>query len=662
MRVTNEEFELLVRKLETSAEKNPWFYRLKVLLLTGLGYGYVLFFLALLLFLLFLAIINLVDGTFTLGNIKLLLISATLSYFVIKALIVKMEMPEGYYLKKNEAPALEKTIKKLSSKLKTPKIHAIVLNDEYNASVVQNPKFGLFGPKRNVLLIGIPLISSLTREQFTSVLAHELAHISHSDTAFGAMIYRVRMTWAQLMHSLEKNEQFGTFIFRKFIKWYYPRYSAYTFVMARQAEYAADAASAKVTSPETVRDMLCTISVGGQFFYQKYFNELFEECSKTNDQPKPYGDFFKKTQELDKFLCEDYLNQRLEMKSNVADTHPCMMDRLKAVGMEPVVTQNTESAIEFFFANPDSILQHFDQLWLENNEEKWNEQISSYNDSKQRLQELENMEELDLHGLFERALLTRDIIGPEPAAVLLEEIIEHYPAERAIPAYLRLGDIYLSKETTALKGEVLIRKAMEIDWECKEEALNQLCEYYYYTGQMEALEEARSQLEAWPDVLKQFDEEVSSINSENHFVPHDKLDEELTGAIEVISSHSEIIEAYLVKQITESIPGRKHYVLGLIVHIPEDVDHEAYVNQLMEKYSSELYTFDDTYFYILNGYEDLVEIMKNVQASLIYRATETRGRFLRKQGGNKGTVLVRLKGKGSRSSLGSFSSFENINL
>ena len=50
--MSNEQFEGLVRKLETEAEKNPGGYRFKVLLLTGLGYGYVLFFLALLLVLL----------------------------------------------------------------------------------------------------------------------------------------------------------------------------------------------------------------------------------------------------------------------------------------------------------------------------------------------------------------------------------------------------------------------------------------------------------------------------------------------------------------------------------------------------------------------------------------------------------------------------------
>jgi hypothetical protein len=44
--MTNEQFERLVRKLEKQASHNPSLYRLQVSLLTGLGYGYVLAFLA----------------------------------------------------------------------------------------------------------------------------------------------------------------------------------------------------------------------------------------------------------------------------------------------------------------------------------------------------------------------------------------------------------------------------------------------------------------------------------------------------------------------------------------------------------------------------------------------------------------------------------------
>lgn len=620
--MTNEEFELLVRKLEIKAEKNPGNYRFKVLLLTVLGYGYILFFLSLVLFLLTISVLYIADGHFTFGSLKVLFITGALSFFIIKALYLKMPLPEGYYVKENEAPELEKTISDISNQLKTPKIHAIVLDDDYNAAVLQHHKFGLFGPKKNILLIGIPLMSGLTREQFISVLAHELAHISHSDTSFGAMIYRVRMTWAQLMNSLEKNEQFGTFLFRKFIKWYYPRYSAHTFVMARQQEYAADAASAKVTSPETVRDTLCAISIGAQYYYENYYDELFEEGSKTNVVPQPYSQFFDKSRKLDPFVAETFLKNEMEMESGILDTHPCLADRLKAVGMKSGIPKNEESAVDHFFANPNSILQQFNQSWLERNEEKWKEEITSYNEAKYRLQELENGKELDLHSKFEKAILTRNLVGFEPAAALLEEIIAEYPDEQIAPAYLTLGNIYLYMEGAAQKGEDFVRKAAKIDWELKEETLESLCKYYYYIGQMEAFEETSAQLEAWPNTIKQFEEEFQSLSLDDHYVPHNQAPEEVAAIVDELSRHNEIVEAYLVRKVVEFIPERKVYALALTVQVPENIDQVDYTDQLLEKYAQEFQIAENVHFYILNGYEDFEKKVKEVKGSQILGQNE----------------------------------------
>ncbi|CEG29425.1 Protease HtpX [Bacillus sp. B-jedd] len=615
--MTNEEFELLVRKLEKKAEKNPGGYRFKVLLLTALGYGYILLSLALVLFLLTISVLYLADGHFTFGSLKVLAITGGLSFFIIKSLFVKMQLPQGHYLKEDEAPELQKAILEISNKLKTPKIHSIVLDDDFNAAVLQHHQFGLFGPKKNILLIGIPLMSSLTREQFISVLAHELAHISHSDTSFGAMIYRVRMTWAQLMTSLEKNEQVGTFLFRKFIQWFYPRYSAHTFVMARQEEYAADAASAKVTSPETVRDTLCAISVGAQYYYRNYFDELFEESSKNNVVPQPYSQFFNKAQKLDPLVANSFLKTQLDRESTVFDTHPCLTDRLKAIGMTSNIPKNEESAVDYFFANPDSILQQFNQAWLEWNGEKWNEQIASYNEAKNRLQELENRKELDLQGKFDKAILLRQLVGNDPAAALLEEVIAEYPEERIALAYLTLGNIYLHKEETAQKGEDFIKKAVEIDWELKEDALESLCEYYYYTGQTEAFEEARTQLEAWPNIIEQFEEEFVELNFEDHYVPHNQAPEEVSAIVDELGRHSEIIEAYLVRKVIELIPERKVYALALTVQIPEGAELEEYTDHLLEKYAQEFQLPENIHFYILNGFEDFEKKVKEVGGSLI---------------------------------------------
>lgn len=617
--MTNEEFELLIEKLHEKAEKNPKSYRFKVLLLTILGYGYIFLMLGLVLFLLTISIIYLVTMHISFGSLKLLIITLPLAYFIIKALFVKMEMPEGYYLKENEAPELEKAIADLRQKLKTPKIHAIVLNEDYNASVLQHQLFGQFGPKKNILIIGIPYMACLTKEQFTTTLAHELAHISHSDTSFSVMVYRVRATWLQLMNTLNKNEQFGMFLFRKFINWFYPKYSAYTFPLARQAEYAADAASANVTSPEVSRDTLCMDSINAQYFYKVYFKELLNEGITTDVGSIPYSQLFDRVKNLDYKAKEELLKIELDMKSTVFDTHPSLTERVQAIGMAPSIPQIEESAITHFLTNPEAILNHFDQLWMERNGEEWNQHI----ENRIRLQELEKIEEPNWNVQYEIAILTRDVIGFEQGAALLEKLIAKYPEANLIShAYYSLGYIYLRLEEKAEEGVQLLRTAMELNWSITEEVLNNLCEYYFYTDQLEAYDEAQDQLDEWPDVLTLFDEEALEITLDG-YLPHNLSSEEVTFVSEQLSRQSEIINGYLVRKYIELIPNRTIYHLALLVDEPKGVDFTEYGNQLIEKFNQEFDLPEDYRIYTFSG-KELEDGLKAIEGAQIFARVEQR--------------------------------------
>ena len=72
-----------------------------------------------------------------------------------------------------------------------------IIDDEFNACIVQIPRFGLFGGARNYLVIGLPLMQTLTVEQFAAVLAHEYGHLSGAHGHFSAWIYRLRVTWSR---------------------------------------------------------------------------------------------------------------------------------------------------------------------------------------------------------------------------------------------------------------------------------------------------------------------------------------------------------------------------------------------------------------------------------------------------------------------------------
>lgn len=622
--MTIQEFETLVTKLEKQASANPKLYRFKVILLTGLGFGYVALFLSLFLFLMAISIAMIADGNFTFGNLKVLLLTGTLSFFIIKALIVKMEMPEGYYLQQDEAPKLFEMIDNLRNRMNTPQIDAIVLDSEFNASVAQISAYGMIGKKRNVLVIGIPLLTALSQQQFTAVLAHELAHISNSDTALGAKIYRLRMSWGRLLHSLEENEQFGTFIFRKFFQWFYPRFDAYTFAMARQEEYDADRSAASVTSQRAMGEALVVTSVAAPYYYRDFYSELFEEYAKTNSVPQPYSNFTEKFQSLSHQKASQYFSEQLEEESYMTDTHPCLKDRLAALGAEAELPErNQASALESFFAFPGRVISDFNTMWVDYNQDSWKEEIETFNDSKQRYEELLKKQVSTLEELLEKAYLTVEFNSLEAAIPLYEEIARNHRHDpRTAGALIILGEHYLESKDTVEKGKQLINLAMSYDWELRLPGLDLLCGYYYETEQSELFEKTREELESWEEIVEASNEECDFVQPTDHFVTHDKGTEEIHAGINQLSQYKEITRAYLVRKQLASIPERKQYVLGLDLALPKSTDLNEAEDALYEKYMNGLFEFEDTCVIILNDKKDLRKSMLSVENPLIYSGAD----------------------------------------
>jgi Zn-dependent protease with chaperone function len=98
---------------------------------------------------------------------------------MVRALWVHLQPPKGWMLTRADAPDLFQLLDRLRKELQTPPIHVVLVTPEFNAAVSEIPRLGLFGWHRNYLLLGLPLLQVLTREQFTAVLAHELGHLSH---------------------------------------------------------------------------------------------------------------------------------------------------------------------------------------------------------------------------------------------------------------------------------------------------------------------------------------------------------------------------------------------------------------------------------------------------------------------------------------------------
>ncbi len=158
-----DEFRVRIRREEQKAKERPRLYRVRVAAFAGLGYAvYLGIILGLLLLLAgFAALMVLKPGVWVFKIGWKLGIPTFLGVVaLVKALRVRLTPPSGYRLSKSDAPKFFELLETLRRKLRAPRFESILLTDDYNAGVLQIPRWGVLG-SRNFLQVGMPLMQAM---------------------------------------------------------------------------------------------------------------------------------------------------------------------------------------------------------------------------------------------------------------------------------------------------------------------------------------------------------------------------------------------------------------------------------------------------------------------------------------------------------------------
>lgn len=373
-----------IHAAEAAAQRNLGGYKFKVACFAMLGYAVIFAALAVLLSL----VIGIGAAAFISTAIFLILLKKKLLFVLLpaiwvllKALWVKVEAPAGYRLEKTRFPALHEQIDELSRTLRTPRIHQVLLVPELNAAVSQTPRLGPLGWYRNTLIIGLELLLVLTPEQARAVLAHEFGHLSGNHARMHGWIYRLRMTWSQVLYAFEGEQSFGARLMGRFVRWYAPRFNAYSFVLARQHEYEADAISAELTTPAATGDALVNVHVTAPYVDKAYWGALQTSIREQAEPPTaPYGNLreFLQNQPPSGEQLTSQLGEVLKEATSYDDTHPCLAERLDALSRPAAlpagVAAPAESAAERWLGQElGAVIADFDRDWLAHNADPWRE-------------------------------------------------------------------------------------------------------------------------------------------------------------------------------------------------------------------------------------------------------------------------------------------------
>lgn len=567
-RVARVEYRERVARLEREAHAHPTRYKLRVFGLVVLGHVFVWLWIGLVLAIAIGVIwVQFASHRFFAVTLKLEFLLLAAAWVMLRALWVKLEPPDGRELTRAEAPQLFTLVDACAKRLRAPVPHRVLVDDRFNASIAQTPRWGVFGGWQNDLVLGLPLMQSLGRDEFRAVLAHEFGHLSGSHGRFGAWVYRVRLGWELIGHAFSENRGSAT-ILRPFFRWYLPRLDAATFALARRQEYEADRAAADLTSPAAIGSALVRLEVLGRWLNERFWPDTLAMAREVKSPPARHALLPERLAAgVNPTDAQRWLSQSLAFRADPDDTHPSLTERLAALGVEPGAPPTgpaSDPAERLLGDFAPKLRAEFDTGWQNMMAEPWTKHGEELRERVARLAELRARAEqapLSEEEQWELIVGVRDIEGDaaaEPLATAYAAAHPDYPGARFVA-----GSILLSLE----RGEGLhhLKAAIELDPLAIVPACDAAAPWLRTRGRVAEAEWWDDRRAEREDVLARAAEERQKISKDMVLAPHDITREQLQPLAGTIADVELIADAWLVRREVEHAPEMPAYVLVIRV-------------------------------------------------------------------------------------------------
>lgn len=212
-------------------------------------------------------------------------VAAVLASCLVRWLFCRVPQPDGVRLERGSAESLYRTIDRVARHLGGVRIHRIHITGDMNAAIMQRPRWGLVGPMRTYLQLGLPLVHSVSGRQLYAILAHECGHLVMQRKGLQAWGYHLR-SWAfRVMERLVEGLPFlpGSL---------HGRFNAFAVTAARLSrleEFEADWAAARIVGAPLVAQTLVEVSLRERFLSDDFMCRVMAQCGSLRSPAiRPY--------------------------------------------------------------------------------------------------------------------------------------------------------------------------------------------------------------------------------------------------------------------------------------------------------------------------------------------------------------------------------------
>lgn len=573
-----EERHQLIESYEEQMRMRPFRFRCKVFGIVALGYvfvGLVLLFNVLVLAgLIWWAI----AGGFHWWLLPAFGLCVSFIYATVRSLLVRLPQPGGLLIGEDEFPFLHRKVRELRKPLKLRKKDVCLLIDwDFNAYAASRPMFGLFGPSRFYVCLGLPLIGTLSEEQLTAVLAHELAHLSKKQRRLFIRLAGINRTWLELAVRLDKHRISG-FPFRAFTRWYLQYLNAAGAVAVRSSEFEADDLATQAVGVRPVTEAALRVATRGALVVEPYWDFVWSKAP-TVEKPavKSVSGLIQRLKEpisLEDAAIE--LRWALGDRTQPEDMHPCLFERLQRQGVTaPETPQDlVDFVTEWNLTKPQSAITKvinraereaeivLDAVWELVTFVPWQLRHAESQILVPMMRKLDkewmDKGKLAKEKAWKRAALTLDLHGLEKSIRMIQYVLEVDPENP--DANFVYGKYQLRRFNEA--GVHHLEKAIENDpLHYRREGLEVLSDYYRRIKDEENADALRHESFAAADemelaALERDEVPKSKDNFSEHGLPFSDI-AELRGMFAEVDI---VREAYLVRKEVEHIPESPLYI------------------------------------------------------------------------------------------------------
>jgi len=302
---------------------------------------------------------------------------AGLSLQAIYWIWVPQPQPGGIAVPDNLVPRFRRRIDRLSRRLRAPRIDQVVVTPDMNAALVCRPENGLYGRMRTTLLIGLPLIESLTPAQLSAVLTHELAHLHAQRRGMAAWAAHLRAWWLRVQDRIDGDPTPGGAVARRLLARTMRRDIEDHLLLSRLDEFEADAWAAWHIGGRRLAGALVEVELKGRFVTENYWSKVMEQ-SRHRRRPsfRPYRDLQLGMQAG--FVRGEALADIATDGDDDPDaqTHPTLHERLGSLHIGRTFACRPQSsaptAAEHYFAPLlPAFAATFDRLWWHASKTEW---------------------------------------------------------------------------------------------------------------------------------------------------------------------------------------------------------------------------------------------------------------------------------------------------